>query len=447
MTMELSRLAGAVRGRLVGAGEPAAQGVSTDTRTIRPGDLFVALKGPRFDGHDFVAEALSRGAIAAVVDRELAVAAPQVVVADTTKALGDLAAAYRLALPARVVGITGSVGKTTTKEVLAHLLAPEGATVKAPASFNNLIGVPLTILTADASTRYLVVEVGINRVGEMTRLGEILRPDVAVVTTIGEAHLEGLRNVPTIAREKGYLVGALRSGGTAVLNADNPWTWRMPVPEHARVVRFGIHRPADVRGTHVRRHGDWVRFCVRGEAFRVRAPSLSIVYNALAALAAREACGLAVESAAGRLETFELPKMRMERVEARGVTFWNDAYNSNPISLRAALAAFRRAKAAGRRIAVLGDMREMGDATAMWHQEVLRFAGSLPEIDLVVAVGPHMSAAGGVLDGVKEWLPVGDAEEAARWLRVLARPGDAVLVKGSRALALERTIERFAEVA
>jgi UDP-N-acetylmuramoyl-tripeptide--D-alanyl-D-alanine ligase len=420
-----------------------ARGVSTDTRTIRRGEIFFALRGPRFDGHAFAAEAFARGAAAVVADHALDVGGPVIVVADVVRALGDLAAAYRMAIPARVVAVTGSVGKTTTKDMIAHVLSHQGRTVRAPASYNNHIGVPLTVLSADPETEYLVVEAGISRPGDMDHLAAILRPDVAVCTTVAESHLEGLGAVDAVAREKGRLFDFMRAGGTAVRNADNPWTRRMRPPESVAVVEFGVLRPCEfqVRAAHGR--NGWISFILRDIPFKIPAPSLSFATNAAAAAAACWALGVAVEECAARLRSFVPPPMRME-VSMRGeIRFVNDAYNANPASVRAALAAFVRAPCRGRRIAVLGDMKELGPQSQRLHDEVVRFAASLRGLHGLLLVGPLMSRAAVHAVGRTDWLDVEDAAAAARWLRLWARPGDAVLLKASRAVRLETVLESF----
>jgi UDP-N-acetylmuramoyl-tripeptide--D-alanyl-D-alanine ligase len=441
--MTLGQIARVIGGTLQGAApELTAAGVSTDTRTLRAGQLFFALKGPVYDGHAFVERALGLGAPAVVVAEPPSFPAPVIRVPDPLRALGDLAAAYRLAAAAHVVAITGTNGKTTTKEMTAHLLAGRHAVVRAPLSYNNVIGVPLTLLAADERTDFVVVEAGISAPGEMRRLSQIIRPDTAVITNVSEGHLAGLGTPEGVAREKGELLQGLRGGGAAVLNADNRWTADLARADGRPVVTFGIEMPCAVRARAVRSSGAWVSFVVGDVPFKVRSPNLCNVYNALAAIAVATRAGLSLEACAARLIEFEPPPMRMERVRADGVTFINDAYNANPVSMRAAVASFSRMHAEGRRVAVLGDMRELGPAGPRLHQEVARFAAAL-NLDLVLTVGPQMERAAQFFDGHLPWAPFADAREAAPFLRAVTRPGDLILLKGSRAMGLESIVEYF----
>jgi UDP-N-acetylmuramoyl-tripeptide--D-alanyl-D-alanine ligase len=457
--MSLEAVAHALEGTIQG-GDPSAvvRGVSTDTRTLREGELFFALRGPRQDGHDYVHEALSRGARAAVVESDCTGTGPCIVVRNTTAALGALAAAYRTALPARVVAVTGTNGKTSPKEMIAHLLAREAAVVKAPASYNNHlgvlrerfpilmtsgnlnnhIGVPLTILSASPSTEYLVLEVGTNAPGEIEALGRIARPDVAVITSVSEGHLEGLRTVQDVAREKGSLLQWIRTGGHAVLNYDNPYTRELSRQTLSNFT-FGLSEGATLRATQVRERDVWVRFIVNDVPFRIKLASLAHLTNALAALAVAQAFDISLEECSLRFLDFKPPSMRMERVRVDGVVFLNDAYNANPASMRSALAAFSRMRSTGRRVAVLGDMKELGDDSVRYHREIVRFAAALG-FDLLLLVGPLMQRAGEFLMGQVDWAPCADADEAARLLSALLIPNDLVLLKGSRAMRLERVL-------
>lgn len=438
--MTLDQIARVMGGRLVAeSGDVRVLGVSTDTRTLKPGDLFFALVGER-DGQAFAAEALERGAAGVVVGG--GEARPRIEVADTLKALGDLAAAYRLAVGVKVVAITGSVGKTTTKEMVGHILNARAVTVRAPRSFNNLIGVPLTLLSATERTQYCVLEVGTSRPGEIARLAEIARPDVGVVTSVAEAHLEGLGDLAGVAREKGALLRWLRTGGTAIVNADNPWTRRMG--SGGRAVTFGLHNPeATFLAKNVRSRDAWLSFVLDDVPFKVKALSLCNVYNALAAVAIARTLGVPLEECAEALIEYVPPPMRMERVRADGVLFVNDAYNANPVSMRAALASFAKMRSFRKKYAVIGDMRELGPESLRLHREVVRFAAGLRGYDGLIAVGPEMTAAAEFLEGRVPFATFENAEAAAPFVRAISLSGDLVLLKGSRAMAMEKILQHF----
>lgn len=441
--MTLGQIARVVGGRLAGA-DPSIEirGVSTDTRTIRRGDLFFALKGPLHDGHKFIEEALRKGAVAAVAGHEIPRELPLIVAADTVKALGDLAAAFRLATGVKVVAITGTNGKTTTKEMTGYLLEGSHCTVRAPMSFNNAVGVPLTLLSADERTEFVVVEVGTSGRGEIRRLGEICRPDVAVITNVSEGHLAGLGSPADVAVEKASLLDWMRSGGVAVLNADNRWTAEIARANGRTLVTFGMYAASTFRAKAVRMRGGWLRFVVDGVPFKVRSANLCNVYNALAAIAVARVVDEPLTTCAQRLIEYAPPPMRMERVRVDGVTFVNDAYNANPASTRAAVASFRRMRTEGRRVLVLGDMRELGTEAPRLHQEVARFAAAMG-FDMVLTVGDEMGRAAQFFDGRTAWASFPDAREAAPFLRAVARQGDTIMLKASRSIGLESIVEHF----
>ncbi len=441
--MHLSQIARAVSGRPDRAvdGEKI-RGVSTDTRTLRPGELFFALRGPNHDGHDHVGAAFARGAMAAVVDREVAAPGVTIAVPDTLAALGDLAAAWRLTLGARVVGVTGSNGKTTVKEMIAHVLGRDRRVVRARGSFNNFVGVPLTLFSADASAEFVVLEIGTNRPGEIARLGAIARPDAAVVTSVGASHLEGLGSIDGVADEKMSLLGGLRSGGFAVLHDDPRIRARVRLPAE-KVVTVGLGEGADLHPSRVEAAGD-LRFLVRGVPFRLGLLGEWNVVNALAAAAVAMMHGVTLEDCALRLADFRGPKMRMERLELAGVMIVNDAYNSNPESASRAVREFGRLPWRGRKVAVLGDMMELGPASEEYHRDLGRQVSGI-RVDVVVGVGPRCRALLEAVNGGAEKHGFETVDEVRARLGDLVRPGDAVLLKGSRAVGLERIVKWMGE--
>jgi len=425
--------------------------VRIDSRLVTPGDLFVALPGEHTDGHDHVAAAVDAGAVAAVAGRPVGV--PAVVVDDPLVALGRLAHGVLQRLPkALVVAVTGSSGKTSTKDLLAQVLAPLGPVVAPPGSFNNEIGLPLTVLQADESTRTIVAEMGARGAGHVRYLCGIAPPRVAVVLNVGVAHVGEFGDRDAIARAKAEIVEALPEDGVAVLNGDDPLVRRMAEQTPAKVVMFGESVHADVRAEEVRLdelgrasfrlvHADGsaeVSLTLHGEHH---------VGNALAAAAVAVELGLSVmDAAAGLSSATSLSRWRMEVTDrADGVTIVNDAYNANPDSVRAALKALVAMGATGRRTwAVLGEMRELGDSAAEEHDAMGRLAVRL-DVSRLVAVGEgaravHLGAAHeGSWGDESTFVP--DAAAAVELLRAELRPGDIVLVKASRACGLEVVAE------
>ena len=421
-----------------------------DSRAAVPGSLFVAVQGERVDGHDFAADAVAAGAVAALATRPLGL--PAVVVADPVAALGRLARLVLDRLPGvAVVGITGSSGKTSTKDLLAQVLTRHGSTVAPAGSYNNEIGLPLTVLQAQASTRHLVVEMGARGAGHLRYLCDIAPPRVGVVLNVGSAHLGEFGSREGIAAAKGELVEALPPDGMAVLNADDPLVAAMAARTRARVVRFGEDPAADVRAQDVRldplgRAGFRLVTPEGGGEVSLQLHGEHQVSNALAVAAVARELGMDVQTVAEELSSARArSRWRMEVTErADGVVVVNDAYNANPESVRAALKALV-AMAAGRRTwAVLGEMRELGELAAEEHDAIGRLAVRL-DVNRLVAVGEAARAVhlGASLEGSwgGESVSVPDAAAALELLRAEVRPGDVVLVKASRAVGLERVAE------
>jgi UDP-N-acetylmuramoyl-tripeptide--D-alanyl-D-alanine ligase len=438
-------------------------GVTTDSRKVAPGDLFVALEGARADGNLFVDDALDRGAAGAIAREDARFrprpGRPVLLVREPLRALGSLAAAYRRRLPAAVVGITGSAGKTTTRELLYQLLADplapppageEGAVVRAEKSFNNALGVPLTIFRATRATRVLILEIGTSGPGEIGALARIALPEVAVVTNVGAAHLDGLGTIDGVAREKGALVEGLRDFGTAVLNADDPRVaaMRARLPARCGAVLYGTSGAAQVRGV-ILPEGARARLEVRiagaGEtAVTLPFPGRHNAMNALAAIAAVHALGRDAIALAARLEAARLPGRRLEALRLGPVEIIDDAYNANPASTAAALEVL--ASFPGRRIFVFGGMRELGAERERLHREIGALAARAG-LAVFCGVGEDaaiaVSAARAAGLAADRTLACPTPEAAAEALAPALAEGGTVLVKGSRAAALERFIARL----
>jgi len=428
--------------------------ITTDSRHIESGALFFALRGPQHDGHAFAADALRQGAGAVVVDHQN-VAAPAdrlVVVPDTLQALGDLAAWTRQQHAVRVVAVTGSNGKTTTKEMIAALCTaatfpgPRQRVLKTEGNFNNLIGLPLTLFRLRGDEAVAVLEMGMNRFGEIARLTSIADPDFAVITNIGPAHLEGVGGtLAGVAQAKGELFAGLSADAIIAVNVDDEWVRRAAEPFHGRVITFGAE--ADVRARAVTDLGqDGVGFELHVGVERARVHLRTIgthnVMNALAAAAIGHALGIGVDVIARGLAQAAVPGMRMQIIRlANGVTVINDAYNANPSSVEAALVALRRFS--GRRVVVLGDMWELGDEARRAHRTVGERAAALG-VDRLVVMGAHAEAmaagarAGGLAPAVVH--VCGSRAEVAAVVVAHWQRGDTVLVKASRGAKMDEVV-------
>lgn len=448
-------IANAVSGELVGDVDTLVTSVEKDSRAAREGSLYVAFVGERVDGHDFVADAVARGAALSLVSQP--VASPHVLVDDVTLALGDLARAYLALLRTEgsvtVIGITGSNGKTSTKDVLAQVLPDAVAPV---GSFNNEIGLPLTVLRADAGTRHLVLELGASAPGDIAYLTRIAPLDVAVVLTVGSAHVEFYPTPEALAAEKSSILRGLVAGGVGLLNADDPRVAAMAAsaPSGARVGTFGEAASAEVRASGVRLDAGRAHFAVtaRGEEADVslRLVGEHHVTNALAAIAVALECGMSLRDAAAAVSgAIPLSAHRMAlTVREDGVRILDDAYNASPESMRAALRALLAVAEGGRTWAVLGEMREMGEASAAAHAAVGLDAVRLNVSHLVVVgEGAKPAFDSAVREGSwgDEAMFVATIDEAYELLTENVRAGDTVLVKASHGSNLWQLADRLLE--
>jgi UDP-N-acetylmuramoyl-tripeptide--D-alanyl-D-alanine ligase len=441
------QIAEATGGQLVQDGPSGP--VLTDTRSLAQGSWFLALVGDRFDGHDF----LERAAVAAgcIVDRPVPDWQGGVVqVADTTRAIQDLGRAARDRLTGPVVALTGSSGKTTTRALIALALEPMGSVHQTVGNLNNHLGVPMTLLAGSEQAAVTVVEMGTSSPGEIAVLADIARPDVRLLLNVGPAHLEELGGLEGVAREKGALLASARPGDTVVLNADDPFVANQHVPEGVRVVRYG--RAGEVRLLEASLDSETLHTAARIEVpgqgtvhIELPTPGLHIAHNAAAALAVAFALGVPAATAAAALSRYEPVGMRL-RVEPlpQGALAINDAYNANPQSTEASLRTL--AQLPGRRVAVLGDMLELGAEEAAWHERTGALAASLG-LDLVVLVGPRMAAAAAYARGRAPVWAAEDGMELVERLRAWLRPGDRVLFKGSRGARVERIVHALQEPA
>jgi UDP-N-acetylmuramoyl-tripeptide--D-alanyl-D-alanine ligase len=434
-----------------GDGTVVINKVSTDSRTIKPGELFVALHGENFEGHDFVEAGAKAGATGALVDLNWAGSVPNDFVllraTDTLQAYQMLAANYRRSLTLKVLAITGSNGKTSTKDFAASVLARKFRVTKTEGNFNNHVGLPRTILEATSGDQIAVWELGMNHPGEIAALAKIAAPDVAIITNIGVAHIEFMGSREAIAMEKGALAEAIEPEGTVILNADDPFTQGIAERTRARVVLAGT-TGGSVRAIEIRQSAEGSEFTIVEGAHRCRAQlpvaGSHMVQNALLAVAAGRAFGLSIEECAAGLAAAPLTKARLQIKEIGGVQFLDDSYNANPDSMKAALRTLVELDADGKRIAVLGEMRELGSESERGHREVGETAATL-EVNQLITIGDtaELIAEGARTAGLQKVLSARSTAEAANLLGKIARPGDLVLIKGSRAARTEEVIEKF----
>lgn len=446
--MSESEIASICGGKVV-VGRGICYGVSIDSRTIKEGELFVALKGDRFDGHDFVLDAISKGASGAMIsrDREGMVGVPDrgflISVDDTVKGLQRLASSWRTRFEIPVIGITGSVGKTTTKEMVAKVLSTRGPVLANMRSFNNQIGLPLEILKLSEEHWAAVLEMGTNSPGEIATLCGIASPKIGVITSIGKAHTEGLGDIEGIKREKGALLESLPEDGLAILNSDDPNVLDLSKRTRARVVTYGMGSDAAIRAADMEEiWGKGIRIHMEdGAIFEIPLWGKHNGYNALAAVAVGRSLGIQDQEIASSLSLLSPAPMRMELKEEGGVIVIDDSYNANPLSMRAAIMALASTPAM-RRIAVLGDMLELGRISEEEHRDLGSFVAEAG-VDILLAVGDmsDLVVEGALRAGKILAIPFGTPEEASHFLAQEILPGDAVLVKGSRKVGMEKVVE------
>jgi UDP-N-acetylmuramoyl-tripeptide--D-alanyl-D-alanine ligase len=430
-------------------------GVAFDSREIGPGDLFIALKGETTDGHRFIGQAFDAGAAAAIVERE--VEAPHVLVADTFAALNDLARAARARSKARIIGVTGSVGKTGTKEALFAALdrADPGRAHRSVKSYNNHTGVPLSLSRMPRDARWGIFEMGMSAPGELSALTRLVRPHAAIVTAIAPAHRAFFDSEEAIAAAKGEIFEALEPGGTAIIPFDSPHREQLLAaarPYANQVLTFGLGEGADVRANYVvpaARGGSMVTATLPDAqlSFTISQPGDHWVSNALAVLAAVSAVGGDLAAAGLALADLGGLKGRGERrriaLASGEALLIDESYNANPASMAATLKVLGALKTEGRRIAILGAMRELGDGSAAFHAAL---AGPIEDakVDLAILVGDEMDPLASALDQAVSVIRVGDAASAARAALDSIAPGDVVLVKGSNAVGLAKLVDALA---
>jgi len=463
MTFVLEEILKATGGRLLqGEEKTSFRGISTDSRTVAEGELFIALKGERFDGHHFAIEALKKRAGGVIIEEDRVRDIrwngyrPSAVIAvkDALHALGDIARERRRQFGTPVVALTGSNGKTTTKDMISACLESSFPVLKTKGNLNNLIGLPLTLLNLTELERIVVVEMGMNVPGEIRRLTEIAEPDVGLITNIEKVHLEGMGSLERVKEEKGELFRRMRQDGTILVNQDDPRVIDLASEFHGQKITFGIDHPAEVMAKEIRLkgvEGTSFTLMMEGVTMEMILPFLGghFVPNALSAIAAASLFGIELEKVKEALEHLSPFPMRMEiRRLKGGVSLINDAYNANPRSMQLALEILSEMKGKGRGIAVLGDMLELGDYSVEAHQLIGNQVGEL-SIDFLLALGEEApvlveSAIRHGLDSEKARIVESHAE-AISLLKKMVRDGDWILVKGSRRMGMEKIAEGLME--
>ena len=466
MGWTLGEILAATGGKVTGSGKIARYGeIVTDSKQVKGNSIFVALKGERHDAHDFVGDAVRRGAACVIVHRSLSTAkvgpATIVRVGDTLRALGDLAHYRRERLAPMVLAITGSNGKTTTKEMVAAIMAQgklagqslRGRVLKTEGNFNNLVGLPLTLLRLTKRHRVAVVELGTNSPGEIQRLAEIADPDLGVITTVAAAHLAGLKNLPGVAREKGALYRAVRRNGMIAVNLDDPWVRRLGAKFTGKKLTYGAAGQLRAHGLRVRAAGRGMAFALRygGQQARINLNYLGRhnVTNALGAAALTLGAGVSLAAVRRGLAQAKPFTMRMQRESWRDIGIINDSYNANPGSMQAALETLALIGGRGKKIAVLGDMFELGKHSAKEHRQLGRVAAQA-RIDRLYLLGDQAGTVrrGALGAGMKaHQVTVGaDHGDLATRLRQQVKRGDWLLIKGSRGMKMEKVLQALKSV-
>ncbi len=457
MDSDVNTLLQATGGRRIdpGQGAPPFSGVSIDSRTAQAGQVFFCLRGPRFDGHDFLQEAFRKKVAGVVLSDPARLPArtenhrPFVVqVPDTLRALQDLAHHHRRSLNPRVLAITGTNGKSTTKELAAQVVATRFRTLKSEGNLNNHIGLPLNLLKLQPGDEVAVLEMGMSDRGEIARLCRIAEPDIGMITNISEAHLVHLKSVQEVQQAKGELFEALDEQATALVNADDPLVLELVRALRAHVITFGLSSPADVRGEDIRPAGLGYEFTLVAGGRRVPVrfpfPGRHNVMNAVAAAAAGRALGIETPEIARALESARLPAQRTELRHHGGLLIINDSYNANPQSMQEALRTLKEIQSPGRRFLVMGDMLELGEQEVPAHRRLGRQVAA-GGIDYLVTVGPlarlAREAAREAGMPADRALAFDSREEAAAFLKREARPEDCLLFKGSRGARMEQVLD------
>ncbi len=441
----LKNISAILRGELT---EPDAEnvyigGISVDSRSIKPGELFFALRAER-DGHLFIPDAYEKGASAAVVERKIDNPIPQIIVNNTLDALGKLAKNYREAINPRVIGITGSVGKTSTRQMIAAVLRSRYRLHSAKKNYNNLIGLPLTILEMPENTEIAVLEFGINRIGEMEKLVEIAEPDIAVITEIANVHTEGLKDMENIVQEKLKILSKMKQDEPVFINKDNAMLYEKTEKIHPTMITYGIENPADFRAREISFEQGKSSFKVDGLKVKLNLLGRAPIYSALSAIAVGEYLGIPPVIIAELLESLKPQPHRMELVQIAGVNIIDDSYNSSPIALYEAFKTLDMIYSK-RKLVVIGDMLELGEYTEKYHREAGEWIVEFG-FDGAIFFGPSMMLAAQTAQNKgyeKQFLATQIFDDAMDFLKEKINTGDTILIKGSHGMEMIRFVQEL----
>jgi len=451
----------AVNGKLLQGSETVIfRGVSINSRTIKEGELFVCIKGENFDGHDFFGDAFRKGAAGIILSdtKNLSTGmlgkgeSPFVIQSENTlRALQDLASYQRSLFPFRVIAVTGTNGKSTTKEMIASIIETKYKTLKTQGNLNNHIGLPLTLLKREPEHEVGVLEMGMSAAGEIKRLAEIAKPDIGVITNISAGHLGQLKTIKEVQTAKGELFDSLNKEGTAIVNADDPLVLELAKSLRIKKITYGIKEPADIQASDIRNkgnHGFTFTAKIFDQAIPVKLPQIGYcnIYNALAALATGHSLGITGKEMNLGLKNYQQIPQRNEQIHYEGMTLINDTYNANPQSMREALKTLKEINTQGKRFFIIGDMLELGPLSEPAHHELgQEIARS--NVDYLVTVGPLASlAAESARTNVQQQLQIekfNTHDEAANYLLQKVKKGDCLLVKGSRGSKMENVVQEF----
>ena len=451
MKLRVNDIVAATGGKLIcGSLDAFVTGINTDTRIIKPGDLFAALKGEKSNGEEYIPIAIQKGASCVLSSSDTEFAVPSVQVQDTLTALGDIAKYYRAKFDPVVIAVTGSVGKTGTKEMIAAVVSAAGKTLKNEANFNNEIGLPLTLTKLDSSYDIAVTEMGMRGFGQIKYLCDIAKPKIGVITNIDVPHIELMGSLDNTAKAKGELLDCLPQDGTAVLNMDCDYFDYFKSRARCGIMSFGLNKKADVyaESFDIDENGCSVRAAVRGKMFeyRINAVGEHNVLNSLAAVCCGDILGISLADIKTRLEAFKTIKGRLDVIKSGGMTIIDDTYNAAPPSVISAIKTMFGMKGQ-RRVAYLGDMLELGDYAEELHKKVGKFA-ALNGVDLLVTVGELGEYIGDAAmeNGLKNVMRFASSDDAAKYAAENAVAGDIVLVKGSHAVKMEKIVEALKNV-
>lgn len=423
-------------------------GITTDSRKVKKGWVFAAIVGERVDGHSFIPQCIEIGAFCSIAERAPTDGSAYILVSDTRYALQKIAKAYRERFDIPFVGVSGSVGKTSTKEIIASVLSQHFHTHKTQGNFNNVLGVPITLFALEETHTAAVIEMGISDFGEMDVLAEMTQPDIAVLTNVGKCHLEKLKDLNGVLKAKTEMLDYLKAGGTVVLNGDDENLRKAKIPSGAKVIFYGLGKDNNIFATDIKSDNEAVtEFTVHtpAESFRARINALGahMVQNALAAVAVAKALGLSCEEICEGLEGYHTIVGRANMIKTEKLTLIDDCYNANPESMKASLKTLSGFK--GRRVALLGDMKELGENEKQLHREIGELAAEL-KLDLVIAVGELAleiyKAARPFIDA--EWFQ--SIEEAKLYLYEMLTIGDTVLVKASHSMKFDELVQQIKEL-